>query len=179
MLYKSVLPQLFVRIAVDGAVTPADLRQKVADENERVQQEQPELDDDMYHYVVERNIWRALYSDEYGNTIPRFTGIKPAAASQHSTIKAGNAELQLQKPVEVTRLTTNAPRQVSQSIAQQASPNASLSTTRSPSIPQHAESLTPERITISSSSSRNNDEATFKPSRPDLERRLRLIDQEQ
>ncbi|KAL2072775.1 hypothetical protein VTL71DRAFT_12118 [Oculimacula yallundae] len=35
----------------------------------------------MHQYIVERNVWRRLYSDQYGNTIPRFPGIKPSPTS--------------------------------------------------------------------------------------------------
>ncbi|KAK0100336.1 hypothetical protein ONS96_007617 [Cadophora gregata f. sp. sojae] len=135
MTYKSVLPQLFERIAVDGAITPTALRLRVEEEHDRVQQGEPSLDDDMHQYVVERNVWRALYSDEYGNTIPRFTGIKPAPASQLSTIEAELAEPQFPKPAEFIQLETNKtspqnpPSHVPQFLARQSPSSSALSKT--------------------------------------------------
>lgn len=41
-------------------MNPTSLGEKVEDEHERVQQEQPDLEDDMHQYVVERTVWRTL-----------------------------------------------------------------------------------------------------------------------
>ena len=60
MLYHSVLPELYAKITVDGTINPTALRQKVEDEHERVQQEHPDLNDEMHQYVVEPTVWRAL-----------------------------------------------------------------------------------------------------------------------
>ncbi|KAG4440365.1 hypothetical protein IFR05_004158 [Cadophora sp. M221] len=72
MVYQSVLPQIFAQIQIDRVITADALRQRVEDEHDRVGQEQPDLNDDMHQYVVEKSVWRGLYLDKYGNTKSRF-----------------------------------------------------------------------------------------------------------